>query len=199
MISKYKKANMKNILLGVIVVVILGGIGIALNISKSKVEKPGKVAEEVVRNVYTVDANKVAEFSTPIPKPDGDPNSEEYNKKFGDEVFKFMKSVDKNIVPLMTSEGYQNALTNQFNSVSTRTCLKGNYTAQVTNITLGENVYSKDNDKVRYLYEVNFDFISSDGKTKQADTAKGAVELVKENGKWKVSMFDIKQFPKLYR
>ncbi|WP_267901302.1 hypothetical protein [Clostridium tagluense] len=42
-------------------------------------------------------------------------------------------------------------------------------------------------------------FISSDGKNEQADVSKGAVELLKENGQWKVWMYTITQFPKLYR
>ena len=36
MISKYKKVNIKNIILGTIIVVIIGGLGIALNTSKSQ-------------------------------------------------------------------------------------------------------------------------------------------------------------------
>jgi len=160
-----------------------------------------KVAEELVRNIYTVDAEKVSKFKTPIPEPIGDPKSEAYNKQYGDAVLKSMKSVDKNVLPLMTSEGYQSIITNQFNSVSTGICAKGNYTSQVTDITLGENVYkdSKDESKIRYPYEVKLKFISSDGKSEQADTAIGAVELLKENGQWKVCLFDINQFPELYK
>lgn len=200
MISKYKKGNMKTILLGAIILVILGGIGIALNFSRSQVEKPAAIAEELITNIYTVDAERVAKFNTPIPKPAGDVNSEEYNKKYGEEFFKYMKLVDKNIVPLMTSEGYQNTVSNQFSTRSILACVEDNYTAKVTEVTLGENVYKeyKDNDKVRYPYEVKFDFISSDGKTKQAGIAKGNLELIKEDGKWKVCLYGITQFPKLY-
>ncbi|MGK0469220.1 M56 family metallopeptidase [Clostridium sp.] len=90
MISKHKKANMKNILLGAIIVVILGGIGLALNTSKSQaetqVETSVKVAGEVVRNIYNVSGERIAEIQT-HPEPDGDPGSEEYNKKQEDAVF----------------------------------------------------------------------------------------------------------------
>ena len=64
MISKYKKVNIKNILLGTIIVIIIGGIGIALNTSKSKVGTSVNVAEEFIKNIYTVDAVKVAEFKS---------------------------------------------------------------------------------------------------------------------------------------
>ena len=39
MILKYKKVNIKNIVLGTIIVVIIGGLGIALNTSKSHIQK----------------------------------------------------------------------------------------------------------------------------------------------------------------
>ncbi|WP_435787771.1 M56 family metallopeptidase [Clostridium sp.] len=203
MISKYKKANIKNIVLGAIIVIILGGIGIALNTSKSQEETSVKFAKEFVESIYAVDAKEVADFKIPMPEYTGEqPMSEEDYKKHSAIVLEVRKSIDKEIVDLMTDEGYMVALANQFKSVSTRTCAKGNYTAQVTDITLGEDVYKdykdNDNDKVRYPYEVKFDFISSDGKTKQADTAKGVIELVKEDGTWKVCAFGIKQFPELY-
>lgn len=169
--------------------------------SNSSEDDAKKVAEEVIRNIYNVSEEKITEFQTPIPEPDGDPSSEEYNKKFGEEVLKIMKSVDKNIIPLVTQKGYEGALSNQFNSISTGICIRGNYTAQVTDLTLGENLYKdyKDEGKMRYRYEVKLKFISSDGKSEQKDTAIGAVELLKENGQWKVCLFDINQFPKLYK
>ncbi|MBC8060548.1 MAG: M56 family metallopeptidase [Clostridiaceae bacterium] len=190
MISKYKKVNIKNILLGAIIVVIIGGLGIALNTSKSKTQekRPVALAEEFVRNIYTVDAKKVAEF-----------------KKFyttnvySEEYMKIYQSLDKNIEPLMTKEGYEAITANTFNSVTTRICDAGNYTAQVTDFSLDKNVYGENEDKVRYHYEVKLKFISSDGKIEKADVSKGAVELLKENGQWKVWIFTIIEFPKLYK
>lgn len=169
--------------------------------SSSDEGKAKKVAEEVVRNIYTVDAEKVAKYNTPVPEPEGDPMSEEYNKKNAEEFLKIIKSVDKNILPLMTEQGYLSMLPNQFNSVNTKICAKENYTTQVVEVTLGENVYKdyKDEVKLRYRYEVKFKFISLDGKSEKADSAVGAVELLKEDGKWKVSSFDITKYPKLYK
>ena len=202
MISKYKKANMKNILLGAIIVVILGGVGIALNTSKSQAETSVKAAKEFIESIYTVDDQEVTDFSkiTAMGIDTEKPLSQEEYDKQSNVLLEKIKSIDKEIVDLMTEEGYMGVLANQSKTVSTRICAKGNYTAKVTKVTLGENVYKdyKDNNKVRYPYEVKFDFISSDGKTNQSDTAKGNLDLVKEDGTWKVCLFSINQFPKLY-
>ena len=37
------------------------------------------------------------------------------------------------------------------------------------------------------------------GKSKQENVSKGAIELLKENGQWKVCLYDITQFPELYK
>jgi uncharacterized protein YcfL len=149
-----------------------------------------KVAKKLINSIYTVDAQEIIDFSKPVgvvidtEKP---MIQEEYDKKSKASIEK-IKEIDKEIVALMTDEGYMGALANQFKSVSTKICVRNNFTSQVTDITLGENLYKdyKDNDKVRYPYEVKFDFISSDGKTNQSDIVKGAVDIVKEDGKWKV-------------
>jgi len=154
-----------------------------------------KVAEEFVRNIYMVDAKKVAEFKTSFPEAIG--VGDTLTKQ--DEVIKIFQSLDKNIQSLMTKEGYEDIVRCQFNTVSTGICAKGNYTAQITDFTLGENLYGEDNDKVRYRYEVKLKFISADGKSEQTDASTGAVELIKENGSWKVCLCTINQFPKLYK
>jgi len=205
MISIYKIVTIKNTLFLTIIVVIIGGLGILLGTSNSKVGTSVNVAEEFIKNIYTVDAVKVAEFKsldgqTPpganiigegIPKGSTTPPNEAYTK--------ITKSLDKNIEPLMTKGGYELIVINQFNIFSTTICAKGNYTAQVTDFTLGKNVYGENDDKVRYRYEVKLKFISSDGKSEQTDSSSGAVELLKENGQWKVCLFDVTQFPKLYK
>ena len=205
MISKYKKVNIKNILLGTIIILVIGGIGIALNISKFKGGTPAAVAEEFVKNIYTVDEVKVAEYKKiagqvppgsnvigeGIPKGTTTGPNEEYTK--------IADSLDKNIRALTTERAYEGILANQFNEFSMRICAQGNYTAEITDFTLGENVYGKNEDKVRYRYEVKLKFISSDGKSKEVDTSSGAVELLKEDGQWKVCMYTINEFPKLYK
>ncbi|MBZ9686948.1 hypothetical protein G9F72_011490 [Clostridium estertheticum] len=161
-----------------------------------------KVAEKFVRNLYTVDAKKVAEFNKLLATPIGGMIGEGVPKgsKIGpsEEYIKIMQSFDKNIQPLMTKEGYEGIVANKFNLLIAHICDKGNYTSQVTEFILGKNVYGEKEDKVRYYYEVKLKFISSDGKSEQADVSKGAIELLKENGQWKVGLYTITQFPKLY-
>ncbi|MCB2298440.1 hypothetical protein [Clostridium tagluense] len=99
----------------------------------------------------------------------------------------------------MTKGGYESIVINQYNILTAKICARGNYTAQITDFTLGKNIYEENEDKVRYPYEVKLKFISSDGKNEQADVSKGAIELLKENGQWKVWLYTITQFPKLYR
>lgn len=165
------------------------------------VGKAKQASEAFLKSIYTVDAKEVSDFNTLIPPEitGEDQENEENHKKQSDAFLEIMKTVDKNIVPLMTKEGYKEASSNQFNIVSTKICSKNNYTAQVTDIYFGKNLYEDfiDTDNVKYLYAVRYNFISSDGKTIQADIGKGVVELAKEDSKWKVCSFDILQFPKL--
>jgi bla regulator protein BlaR1 len=62
MISKYKKVNIKTILLGTIIVVIIGDLGIALNTSKSQVKTSSSIAKEFGMGFYGVDAEKIADY-----------------------------------------------------------------------------------------------------------------------------------------
>ena len=164
-----------------------------------------KVAEEFIRSIYTVDAVKVAEFKsldgqTPpgsaiigegVPKGSTTPPNAEYTKT--------MQSLDKNIEPLMTKGGYEGIIANQFNTAIARICADGNYSAKVTDLTLGENVYKNNEDKntVRYYYETKLKFITTDGKAEKIGTSKGVMEVIKENGQWKVQGITINQLPKL--
>jgi len=203
MISMYKIVNIKNTLLLTVIVVIIGSLGIVLDNSKSKIEAPVNVAEKFVRDIYTVDTKKVAEFKTLPAMPNrlsiGLGVTEVSAMEPSKEYIKTLHSLDKNIQPLMTEKGYQTITANTFNLLITRICAKGNYTAQITDFTLGKNVYGENEDTVRYPYEVKLKFISSDGKNEQADVSTGAIELLKENGQWKVSIYTITTFPKLYK
>lgn len=204
MISNYKKVNIKSILLGAIIVFMIGGIAIALNTSKSKLkaETPVVIAEEFVRNIYTVDAKKVDEYNklllTPREGAIGEGVPEGGITGPGEEYTKIAHSFDKNIQPLMTKEGYEAITANSFNLKISNICVKGNYTSQITDLTLGKNIYGENKDKVRYYYEAKLKFIPNDGKFEQADVSKGVIELLKENGKWKVWLYNITQLPKLY-
>jgi len=182
MISKYKKINIKSILLGSILIFVIGGVGTVLNTSKSKVQAPVKtptaVAEQFLKNINTVDAKKVADFKA-------------LN-------LQSTEAIDKDIQPLMTKGGYEDIIANQFNTLTTKFCVKGNYTSQVTDFTLGKNIYGEKDAKVRYRFEVKLKFTSDSGKSEQPDALEGAIELLKENGEWKVSTYDISKRPKIY-
>lgn len=88
-----------------------------------------------------------------------------------------MQSLDKSIEPLMTKDGYEGIIANQFNTAIAKICADGNYTAQVTDLTLGENVYKDTQDKntVRYYYETKSKFITTDGKAERIGTSKGVI------------------------
>jgi uncharacterized protein YcfL len=171
--------------------------------SSSEEDNEKKAAKKLINSIYTVDAQEIIDFNKPVgvvmdtEKP---MSQEEYDKK-SKASMEEIKEIDKEIVALMTEEGYMGALANQFKSVSTKICVRDNYTAEVTEITLGEDMYKdyKDNEKVRYPYEVKFDLISSDGKEDTSDTAKGTVELIKKDGEWKVCLLGLTQYPKLYK
>jgi hypothetical protein len=177
---------------------------VSFDISKAK-----KARDVFLKSIYTVDAKEIAVFNTLIsPEITGeDQESEENHEKQSEAFLKTMKSVDKNIIPLMTKEGYKEASSNQFNISSVEICSKNNYTTQITDINPSVSRYKDssvnrykdiiDTDNVLYLYEVRYNFISSDGKTIQADIGKGVIELTKKDGEWKVCSFDILQLPKL--
>ena len=194
MISKYKKVNIKNILLGTFIVVIIGGLGIALNTSKLQVEKAVTIAEEFGKNLYTADAQKVAEFKkfrattlSMTPKPD---EAAAY--------LKIIQSLDKNIQPLMTKEAFEDCFAHRYNTLSSEICAMGNYTLQVTDFILDKNLYGEEENKAGYNYEAKLKFTSTNGKAERTDTSKGYIGLLKENGQWKVFAYKLVESPKLY-
>jgi hypothetical protein len=173
--------------------------------SDSHEKNAKEVGEAFVRNLYTVDANKVAEFKKlegqipplvsiigeGVPKGSVTGPNEKYTK--------ITQSLDKKTQPLMTEKGYEAIVASRFNLLSTIICVDHNYTLQVTDFILGENVYGEKDDTVRHHYEAKLKFISTDGKAEQTDVTKGYIELLKEDGQWKVCMYGITTFPKLYR
>ena len=161
-----------------------------------------KVAEKFVRNLHTVDAQKVDEYNklgTVTIGTIGLGVPTESNSGPSEEYIKAMQSLDKNIQHLMTTEGYTGIVADKFNFLSPSICARDNYTSQVTEFILGENIYenNKDKNKVRYPYEIKLQFIPTDGTAEKSDASKGVIELIKENDQWKVSMYIISVYPKL--
>jgi len=167
--------------------------------SGSKVINDKTVAEEFVRNIYTVDSSKITELhqlnATPGPIIGVDVSTEK--SKPSEAYIKIMKSLDKKIEPLMAKGAYDILVANDFNLTLPIICDKGNYTSKVTKFTLGENVYAnnKDKNKVRYSYEITLEFMPNDGTASKADTSKGVIELINEDGQWKVGLYTISVYP----
>ena len=206
MISKYKKVNIKNIILGTIIVVIIGGLGIVLNTSKSHVKTSATIAEEFGKNLYTVDAQKVTDYKKMLKERDLMALPNAVISKTGGVVevpptpdyIKVTQSLDKYIQPIMTQNGYDILVASRFNYLSADICNTSNYTLQVTDFILDKNLYGEKENKAGYYYEAKLKFISKDGKSERTDTTKGYIGLLKENGQWKVSIYKLTLVPKLY-
>mgnify|MGYP001603290002 CR=1 FL=1 len=163
-----------------------------------------KFAQEFGENLYTVNAQKVTEYNKMLKESKKVAVANEVMIENGGVVphtpayIKTMQSLDKNIQPLMVKKAYEATAGNRFNILSTEICAKGNYTCQVTDIILDKNLYTDKKDKAGYYYEAKLKFISTNGKTDRMDTAKGYIGLSKENGQWKVFVYESKESPTLY-
>lgn len=172
--------------------------------SNSDEDDARKVAEKFAVNIHTVDDTKVAEYKklegliAPGANILGEGVPEGTVTGPNEEYTEIAQPLDKSIQQLMTKKGYEKILRNRFNLISTIACEKNNYTTQVTDFILGENLYEddKDIDKLRYFYEANMTFRSNDGLDEWKDVVKGYIELLEEDGKWKVSIYTITAYPK---
>ena len=206
MISKYKKVNIKNILLGIIIVVIIGGLGIALNTSKLQAKTPVNIAKEFGKNFYAVDSQKIADYKKMLKARDSmvlitsnGVTTTKANKTAEANYIKTMSSFDKNIQPLMIKEAYDGVVGNRWNTLSTEVCAEGNYTMQVTDFILTKDFYYGGKKNIAaYYYETKLKIISTNGDSIKIDMGRGYIGLSKENGKWKVSTFKITELPKIF-
>jgi hypothetical protein len=163
-----------------------------------------KVAKEFGRNLYTVDAQKIAVCNKMINEREnfllGKSVVVDFDLVSQDtpEFSKTMISLDKNIKSLMTKKGYENIVASRFNTIGAEVCTKGKYSLQATDFILEDNLYTDKEDKAGYYYEAKLKFISTNGKAERTDTAKGYIGLLKENGQWRVFYHEIQTYPKLY-
>jgi len=161
-----------------------------------------KVAAEFIENVHSVDDAKVDEYrkleEMILTGADNGKGAAGGIKSEPDEEYmEILKSLDENIQDIMTEEGYEKVVANRFNLLTTSECAEKGYNSSVENIVLGENQYKgyKDVDKVRYPYEATLKVISSDGSKEQKGVLKGQIELLKEDGRIKVSSYVINEYP----
>ena len=151
-----------------------------------------KVAREFGTTLYTVDGEKVDEYKKMVKAGEKIALTNlEITRTGGvvplpQEYIKMMQSADKNIQSLMTPKAYESIMANRFNTLSAEVCAKGNYTLEVTDFILDDNLYDEKEEQAGYYYEAKLKFISNDGKDQQTDTANGYIGLLKENGQWKV-------------
>lgn len=144
-----------------------------------------KVAEEFVRNLYTVDSKKVADYNALS------------NIGTLQSLEKTIQTLDKAIQPLMTEKGYKKLVANRDDIFNVQGCAINNYTMQVTEFDFTNSFYDSKQNIAEYYYEAKLKLISSNDKNEQTDVGKGYVELVKENGQWKVSTYKMTTAPKL--
>lgn len=148
-----------------------------------------KVAEKFGKTLYTVDAKQVAEYKKFI---------DDSSKGVGiTKSYETIQSLDKNIQLFMTKSGYDDLIANRFDTINPNGCAINNCTMQITNFILTQNYYDSKENTAGYYYEVKLKFIPINGNSEQTDVAKGFIGLSKENGQWKVSVFEPTIIPEL--
>lgn len=157
--------------------------------SSSDEKNAQKAAKEFGTELYTVDANKIENYNALLKKGDKDiaKLAEEY------------QSNDKAIKSLMTEDGYKTLFSNRGTILFTQLCIKGNYTMQVTDLTLSKKAYDIKDNKASYNFTVKLKLTSGKDKKEQADEGQGYISLVKENGQWKVFAYKMTVLPKLLK
>lgn len=172
--------------------------------SKSIEDNAKEVAEKFIVSMHRVDEKKLTEYKKleelilpgvgimgdNIPKGTVTGPNEEYTE--------ILESFDKDIKKLTTDRAYEKILKNRYNFLSADVCDRHNYTSNITDIIFSEDLYkdNKDIEKVRYSYEANISFESTEGKDELNDIIKGYIELTEEDNILKVSLYTIDQYPK---
>lgn len=147
--------------------------------SDSDESNPKNTAKQFVKEIYTIDSKKIDNYNA-------------WNKADDIESSKkALQAKDKTLITLMTKDGYNNFTTNRNNSILVQACAVGNYSMQVTNLTLSKNVYDAGEDKAGYNFEVKLKLISNKDKTEKTNEAKGYVALSKEDEHWKVFVYQV--------
>lgn len=155
--------------------------------SNSEGKDSQRVAENFVKELYTVDAKEIDNFNAFSNSKTNDINV------FNEEI----ESMHENLKQLMTEDAYNILLNNRINVALIQLCAKENYVIQVTDFSLYKTTNDTEVNNEGYRFEAKLKFISNKDKTEQEDIGKGYVGLTKESGKWKISGYKIDVLPKL--
>lgn len=144
---------------------------------KSENDKAEKIANKFITELYTVDDKEIENYN----------NLLNMDIKDTKQLSEAIQTNDTIIKTLMTVEAYEKLFLNRQNLKFAYYCEKGNYTMQISKLTLSEKTFSKEKNKAEYDVDINLSFISNNDNIKQTDVGKCNIWLTKENGQWKIS------------
>ena len=142
------------------------------NIDKNNASK---VAEQFVRNLYTLDTKQLAKYNT------------FKNSSSAADRGQNLQLLLNDFKPLMTDEWYRKFMANcEYIAIINRFSPQNDYTVQIVQPILIQRFYDNKENKIGYNYKAKIKIISNKDKKEQTGTAEGYVGLIKENGQWKI-------------
>ncbi|MDF2881892.1 MAG: hypothetical protein K0R54_2449 [Clostridiaceae bacterium] len=153
---------------------------------KSVDNKNQAVAEEFVKEMYTVDAEEVENYNKFLELKPSDEK----------ELSEAIEANDEVIKSLMTEKAYNVLLKNRQNFMFTQHCAINNCTIKVLDVILSEKESGIEENKEVYNFEVKMQFVSNDGSVLQDDSVKGQLRLEREENEWKISAYRVFEYPK---
>lgn len=168
-----------------------------------------KTAAEFIMNYYTVDAGQVSaykKFVDFVTSPSGAASENSgsaegivtFPQNVQLEIQKKQEALSENIMPMITDNAYKIMVSNRNDIINMKGCAENNFTMEVTDVFLVQKFYENKGNKAGYNYQVKIKLISGKDNKEQSDTAKGYIGLTKENGKWKVSDYELQSKPELF-
>lgn len=144
------------------------------------------VAEEFVKEMYTVDAEEVDNYNKFLELKTADEK----------ELAEAIEANDEVIKSLMTNKAYDVLVQNRQNFMFTQHCAMNNCTIKVMDVILSEKESGVEENNADYNFEVKIQFVSDDGSVLQEDSAKGQLGLEREENEWKISGYRVLAYPK---
>lgn len=151
-----------------------------------------KVAESFIKNFYTIDSKKITKYNALLQAENGQLSTATDSAGLA-KLMKYENSIHslsaENIKPLMTEKEYKTLIMNREDIMNIQGCAKNNFTMQVTSFNLTKASNDNESNTVSYNYKTNLKFISLKDKSTHSDVIEGFLSLSKENGQWKISIF----------